>query len=265
MKGSLVVDFHGPIAFRFCKEWVWAYLPPCDDHACNVLTDSNDLSPDEQVAYALQGPSAGKAQLVSSKSEPIIQMDWGETDGNIPKPSDCYCTFQLPRPDFIFGLRAEWVELTKPDGSVPWSGNYARGVRLCYLQSDIPTFTPLLPDGGKFDASYINPGDVQYRIEVRFRDLNKSELFPYEDALMCSWAMRKLFPPLDQWEASFQKMVTYKIYPTAEAVQTKDEPKTKALAIDPFAVAQISGHHPVDCGANAIVFDDGGLSLPKDR
>jgi hypothetical protein len=264
MTGSLVVDFHGPIAFRFSKDWVWAYLPPCEDHTCNVLTDSNDLSPDDHVPYALQGPLKGKAQLVSSKVDPVIQMDWRETNGNVPNAHDCYCTFQLPLPDFIFGLRAEWVELSKPDGSVPWSGSYARGLRLYYSQSDIPTFTPLLPDGGNFDPSYLTPGDVQYRIEVRFRDMNKAELFPYEDALMCSAAMRSLFPPLDQWEASFQKTVKYKIHPRTAVVQNQNEPKNQGLTPDPFAISNVVGHRPVDCGANVIVFDDGGLFLAKD-
>lgn len=55
MKSSLVADFHGPIAFRFSEKWAWAYLPKCHLHACNVLTDHDDKSPDRHRTFVFKG------------------------------------------------------------------------------------------------------------------------------------------------------------------------------------------------------------------
>jgi hypothetical protein len=265
MGSPLTVDFYGPIAFRFCGDSAWAYLPRCKDHKCNVLTDQNDLSPTERHTYILHGPKFGITPLDATGGQDIIKMDWKDTNGNIPTDHHCYCIFQLPPPTLIFGLRAEWVEITKPDGSVPWGGKYARGLRFYYSDCEYPTITPPLSKREKLDASYFNSSNVQYRIEVRFHDMNKTEFPAYADAGMCSATMRKLFPPLDKWTVRFTKSAEITIRAEAEIeVETVAGPFGKAARIE-GAIDNIVSHHPVDCGANILAFNDGGLKLSDDR
>jgi hypothetical protein len=240
MADALVLDFHGPIAFVFSIDGVSAYLPYCDEHTCNLLTDSDDVSPMENKIYTLVGPRASTPP-VQKKGANLIVVKWGDTSGNIPKKDDCYCIFKLPLPDFIFGLRPEYVKIVKPDGG-GWSGLCARGVRFYYKECK----TPPQIDSLKFDAtSQVPLGSDKYRIEIRYHDTNNEvdEENPHEDAELCSENMRKLFPPLDKWTVDFDD-------PNQEKTP---RPKIHGIATSP-------GPHGVDCGANGLVFNDGGIA-----
>lgn len=228
---SLEVNFHGPIAFRICKDAVWAYLPKCTDHYCNILTDLNDISPDRHKIYNVRGPKAADATQI--KGEQFVPpLPWKWKDGPLPKK--CYCVFNLPLPDIIFGLAPEYVEISGSDINV--AGAYARGVRFSYAQCGAkPTIVPA--DGSEpgdlanLDAKYYNHSDL-YQIEIRYHDLKHTLADPHDhhkDARKCSLSMRKLFPPCDKWKVSF------------------DDPNARV----------ISGSKPVDCGANPLVFKDG--------
>jgi hypothetical protein len=247
MPSSLVVDFYGPIAFRFCKKVAIAYIPPCDYHYCNVLTDSDDVSPDIDKAktFTISGPTSTSGKTEVGPGRPLISLDWGLC-GIPPKPSDCYCIFELPLPDFIHGLRAEYVKIVAK-GRPTLEGKYARGVRFYYSDSQKPTVTPAEPTKlGTIDPTNYHPNKssgLEYRIEIRYHDINPIEPRQHADADLCSASMRKLFPPLDTWTVDFN-----------------DPNERKA----PVAI-EYAGPHGVDCTANGLVFDDGGLSFSEDR
>lgn len=267
MDTSFVVDFYGPVAFRFSGLCAWAYLPLCCFHACNVLTDHDDKSPDRHHTYLVRGPKGGSTQ-VGKKGPYVVQLDWSkDTCGNEPTDGDCYCVFQLPLPDSIYGLRGEYASIKDLNGQ-EWGGdNCARGLRFCYGACDtLPTIIPAVPiqpkpdgsnDLSNLDATSIGPGsDVQYHIEIRFHDLNP--VFDpdniHADANMCSATMRQLFPPLDQWAVSFDK-------PPYSGNLLKPLARPSIHLIPPYAYVGTPGH-PVDCGANVLVFNDGGLASP---
>jgi hypothetical protein len=239
MADALIVDFHGPIAFRFATDWAWAYVPYCDDHTGNLLTDTEDVPLRTNATYVLAGPTPGQKTQIGGP--PAVLVDWKETNGNIPQNKDCYCIFQLPRPDYIYGLRPEWVSITKVNGVV-MEGKYARGLRFYYSNSKNPTMTYLA-----FHAACLPPAaDVKYRIEINYRDTNNEvdPEDPYEDAGLCSKSMRKLFPPLDKWTVSFD--------PPKPAAAKLLRPKVHGIMTTP-------GPGGSDCGANGFVFNQGGL------
>jgi hypothetical protein len=244
--GTLEVNFHGPIAFRLCKHVAWAYLPLCENHRCNILTDVNDLSPYKFQVYAIKGPTEGETQV--AKEPAVVKWKWAWGDG--PKPGECYCIFRLPSPDVICGLRAEWAEISTSDGPIFEGAEYARGIRFHYKHCDKE---PMISSvGGKsksdftdFTAKYYGHGD-NYQVEIRFHDIKYQSTLDHHhrDAMKCSRKMRRLFPPLDKWKVNFEK--------------PKHQPS------DPHPVdrsgggtVQHGGPHPVDCGANVIVLTDG--------
>jgi hypothetical protein len=264
MGSSLVVDFHGPIAFRVCKDVAWAYLPRCKDHDCNILTDSNDISPSEKQTYSINGPSTGSQKTVDGA--PVISWPW-DTKWEPSLPGKCYCIFRLPHPDNIFGLNAELVEITRPDGGGWHNKKYARGLRFYYGEcKHAPQIAPA-PSTDRLDATYFqaNAKDVQYRIEIRFHDRNKTEYPPYADASMCSATMRGLFPPLNKWIVRFRHTTEITILPEAETeIVTGSYSKTVEVKFPGGVIEHIVDKHAVDCGANTLLFDDGGLTVSKE-
>jgi hypothetical protein len=232
-KTSLEVNFHGPIAFRFCKDVAWAYLPKCDEHYCNILTDSNDVSPARLEVFELKGPKAGPTKR--GQGFKMVELDWNFGAG--PEAKKCYCIFKLPSPSLIFGLRAEYVKIDVP-GEQGWEGVYARGLRFWYSECDVaPTINPAadLHNPNKFDASSFGHSSL-YQMEIRYRDAKHEPASAHhKDAEHCSLRMRKLFPPCDKWKVSFEP-------------PKKSGPQPR-----------IGGPHPVDCGANPLVFSDGIL------
>ena len=99
---SLEINFHGPISFHICKDVVWAYLPKCRDHVCNVLTDMNDISPKRRMVFELVGPTP--ASTKNGGNTLLVQRNWNSKWG--PKPQKCYCVFKLPSPDLILVMVA---------------------------------------------------------------------------------------------------------------------------------------------------------------
>lgn len=255
MTSSLVVDLHGPIAFLFSKQWAWAYIPNCNYHRCNVLTDTDDKSPARNNTFLLSGPTgAGTAQLKNPNK--VILVPWNVVKIPAPDAKQCYCIFQMPLPDFIYGLRSDYVDLIAPDQE--WKGLYARGLRFYYNACPIqPTIAPtpsVSPDPTDpndlttLDPTCLRPdsnADVAYRIEVRYRSVNpvEDDYNPHADAYMCSASMRVLFCPLDNWKVNFERQST---------ASTKDP-------LEYFKAG--GGPRPVDCGANQLVFSDGGLTF----
>ncbi len=233
-KKSLEVNFHGPIAFRLCKKEAWAYLPMCRNHACNILTDCNDISPKMHLVLDLKGPTAAPTKIGNGLE--MVGLDWQW--GNGPKAKECYCIFKLPSPDLVFGLRAEYVKIDVPGGGKSWPGKpYARGLRFYYDECKVaPKITPLngaaAGDFRKFDAKYFGHSDL-YQVEIRFHDTKYQPTVDHHhrDAMMCSRKMRELFPPCDKWKVNFEP------------------PKN--------LIDRIGGKYPVDCGANAMVLTDG--------
>ncbi|HXM10355.1 MAG TPA: hypothetical protein VN946_10440 [Terriglobales bacterium] len=265
MGNPLVVDFHGPIGFRFCTDKVIAYLPHCKGHDCNILTDVRDIGVHQKKHYVLNGPTSNNPPLQKIEGVNVITAIWGkDTNGKEPHLGRCYCTFELPIPEQIFGLRAESTEITDQGGTVrfPW-GNYARGLRFYYSDSDNPTITPPPSKKEPLEAKYFSPdGSTQYRIEVRLHDLNQGQDYDHADAIMCSRTMRKLFPPLDNWVVNFDKNTQVTIRP---AIEYEEEmiaiPRgTKTDTDNPWAVASVVEQHAVDCSANPFVLDDGGFA-----
>ena len=248
MPSALVIDFHGPIAFRFSNDdggWVWAYIPMCDYHTCNVLTDTNDFASEVHRTFELQGPtgvSKTKTKDAGGKviGAELIQEKWTEVSGPAPGPKDCYCIFKLRLPDYLVGLRQEWVEIKKPGGG-GWKDYFARGHRFYYSKCDSePTITsvePMKPTKLKdLHAACFHPSagsDAKYRIEVRYHDINPLQPRPHRDADLCSASMRSLFPPFDKWKVKF-----------------KDPDEEVIAAVGPGGS---------DCGAHGLVLDDGGI------
>ncbi len=229
---ALEVDFHGPIVFRLCKKEAWAYLPVCANHYCNILTDCNDISPKMHKIFELKGPTAAPTKHGGELS--IVERTW--TWGNGPKLRKCYCIFKLPSPDLIFGLRAEYVKIEIP-GETTLKGAYARGLRFRYNECNVtPTIDP--PDGAaagdlhSFKARHFGDDDL-YQLEIRYHDTKFQPRVDHHhrDAMNCSRSMRKLFPPCDKWKVNFEP------------------PKNQTDVL--------GGKHPVDCGANLLVFADG--------
>lgn len=257
MGTSLVVDFYGPIAFRFSVDSVLAYFPPWFLHVCNILTDDDDKSPDLGNIYVLKGPAPGDTTC-GDRGAKIIELVWGEdTNGDAPELDQCYCIFQLPPPDKIYGLRGEYASMKDLNGQERGGCNCARGLRFFYSACPVPPqitpTNPVTPNpyGSNnlydLDATSVSAGPGHYRYEIRFRDLN-AVIEPgniHADADICSATMRKLFPPLDQWTVSFQD---------------PNEPNcAKPLFSRLFSFDPGDGH-PVDCGANPLALNDGGLS-----
>jgi hypothetical protein len=232
---SLEINFHGPIVFRLCKDVAWAYLPKCEDHYCNILTDTNDISPKRRRIFEVLGPKSAPTKS-GGEGSPMVERKWNWGEG--PRPEKCYCIFKLPSPDRIFGLRGEYVKIDIP-GEQGLEGNYARGLRFYYSECSVaPTIIP--QDGAaagdlhKFCAKYWGHSDL-YQTEIRYHDTKRQPTIDHHhrDAMKCSRSMRKLFPPCDKWKVNFEP------------------PKKEGLAI------LIGGKHPVDCGANLLVFSDG--------
>ena len=249
MASSLVVDFNGPIAFLFSTNQVQAFIPICDAHNCNVLTDSDDVSPDQNNTFTLTGPT-GVVQTQPGMGAQILTLNSNILTGPLPKQGDCYCIFQLPLPDNIFGLLAQCVGITTDNGQ-NLTNNYARGVRFYYSACpNVPTITPANPlELGSLDPTSVQPpsgSGLNYRIEIRYHDTNQQENYPHEDADKCSYNIRKLFPPLDKWKVDFNT-----------PCPSKD---SRQLARVLPASATIPGPHGVDCEANGFVFNAGGIA-----
>lgn len=232
-KASLEVNFHGPIVFRLCKEVAWAYLAKCADHACNILTDANDISPKRRRIFELVGPTKGTTK--TGGGFPTVQDAWKWGGG--PAPEKCYCIFKLPSPDFIFGLRGEYLKIDIPNKPT-MVDNFARGLRFLYNECNTkPTILP--PDGAAagdlscLDASCYGHNDF-YQLEIRYHDTKHQPTIDHHhrDAMACSRSMRKMFPPCDKWKMDFER------------------PKG-------YMNILIGGKHPVDCGANLLVLKDG--------
>jgi hypothetical protein len=225
------IDFHGPIAFRLCHQEAWAYLPICADHSCNILTDSDDISPNMHINFELLGPTPGSTK--SGDGLQLVKRKWNGEDG--PTIDKCYCIFKLPAPDLVFGLRSEYVKIEIP-GEPCLEGNYARGLRFFYAQCKAaPT---ILPSGGaaagdlsEMNSKHFGRNDF-YQIEISYQERRRRPTIDdhHRDAMKCSRSMRELFPECANWKVSFE--------------QSK-------------LIDNTGGHHPVDCGANIIVFTDG--------
>jgi len=250
MASALIVDFHGPIAFRFTNKdglWAWAYVPICDYHTCNVLTNSKDVSPELHRVFELQGPlptETGKTQIPKDGSgqmigAELIQEDWKVVRRTPPMPTEqeCYCIFKLPLPDYIVGLRKEPVTIEKTPGS-PEKRDYARGHRFCYSKCNVPKIVPSKKpsnleklDPKDFETVY--GSDVKYQIEIRYHDINPLQPRPHRDADLCSASMRNLFPPfINNWKVTFD---------------------------NPEDVFDVAGPHGSDCLAHGLVLNDGGI------
>jgi hypothetical protein len=231
MGKALEITFHGPIAFRFQPEQAWAYIPVCDYHTCNITTDNNDISPLEKKTYTLTGAESGTTAIAGNIE--IVTLDWNKVWD--PHEQDCYSIFTFPPPDFIFGLQAEYVKIDLPAGP-GWEGDYARGLRFRYNNSDAPK----LSGYPELDATYSNGNDDLYHIEITYRDTNTGDgKDPFKDARECSLQMRKLLPPCEQWTVSFEK--------SELPISDKD-------ASGRFGRI---GPHPKDCGANVLALRDG--------
>jgi hypothetical protein len=240
MASTLVIDFHGPIAFRFCKNVAWAYVPQCDYHTGNILTDTDDVSPKDNETYEVIGPKAAKGKTQSGTGARLISVDWKKVKrGKPPEAKDCYWIFKLSLPDRIFGLNAEYVKITGSGIKLP-ADKYARGLRFCYDECDSKPKIRCVSSSKDIEIEpryFQQSKDPQYRIEIRYHDINPIEPRPHADADLCSASMRKLFPPLDKWTVDF------------------DPSGRKARP----SIEHVGGGHGVDCGANALVFGDGGI------
>jgi len=249
MASSLILDFNGPAVFYFSADQVQGFIPICDGHTCNVLTDSNDVSPDQDNTFTLSGPT-GARQTQPPMGKKILILDPKILTGPLPGQQKCYCIFQLPLPDNILGLRAQCVGITTDKGQ-DLTDNYARGVRFYYSACpNVPTITPANPP----ELSNIDPTSVQpslgpgpnYKIEIRYHDTNQQEPSPHADAKKCSKNMRDLFPPLDRWTVDFSTPCPQKV--------------SRRLAGARPARATLVGPGGVDCLANGFVFNAGGIA-----
>lgn len=230
----LEVNFHGPIAFRFCKNEVFAYLPKCTDHRCNILTDVNDMSVKDCTTVELRGPVRGTTHL--AKGDQVVTRNW--TSGNGPKDKHCRAIFRLPSPDEVYGLGAEYVKIEIPNEKTI-VGDFARGIRFFYRSCAtrprlVFSEKPVSAGSPVFNASHYGP-IASYQFEVRYHDVKFLRKYDdhQRDALSCSQSMRRLFPPCNKWKVSFQKPPGHQ------------------------KILNTSGMHPVDCLANIIAFMDG--------
>lgn len=254
---TLTLDLNGPIAFLFNKGSgnVQAFLPPCLQHTCNILTDNNDISPALKTTFTLNGPVGVSQTQVLKNAGMVVGANLLIVSSSIlsappPNEQNCYCIFELPIPDSIIGLRTEPANIKLPSGR-DLSNNYFRGLRFFYSDCAVgPTITPFNPDGLKdLDARSFEPdGSFNYRIEIRLHDTNPNDP-DGGDAKMCSETLRGLFPPLDQWTVDFHN---------------NQQPKTLRPFIQAIGNLRANdGPRGVDCGANGVIFDEGTISGVK--
>lgn len=248
MLSALVVDFHGPIAFRFSDKdggWAWVYIPICDYHTCNVLSDTNDFAAELHRTFTLTGPTKASKTKIPRDADgkligaDLVQDDWAAVNRcQPPSEHECYCIFKFPLPDYIVGLRKEPATIEKIPGH-PDKRDYARGHRFCYLEcnSDPKITSSKQPSKlENLDARCFQPqpnSDVKYRIEIRYHDINPLQPRPYRDADLCSASLRRLFPPFDIWKVIFD---------------------------DPEEIVDVVGPQGSDCGAPGLVLNDGGIA-----
>ena len=226
---QLEIDFHGPIAFRFGVDRVWAYVPYCDQHYCNITTDMNDLGIDpakDPKTYTITGPTPAKTTLGSG--HPVVSLKWAWGSG--PQEKDCFCIFVLPSPNVIFGLQGEYAKIVT-DSETMVNDHFARGLRFSYDNCD----NLKINDAGLDATHFGNAGLGSVGISYHDTNFAFDKNHPHKDADECSLSMRKLFPPCDQWQVSFDP-------PDADS---------------PEYIENIGGRPPRDCGANPLVFLDG--------
>ena len=240
MGKPLEISFHGPVVFRLTPNSAFAYLAICPYHQLNVRTDNDDLSPDENQTYRLTGPSSSATKL--GRGADVVTLGW---DTNWPSSTkDWLYIFELPAPDFIFGLQPEFIDIQGGAGAT-WKGKYARGVRFQYRDSPDPQFTGL----PAINALYTNGKDSFYHIEILYRDTNTiSSEDPYEDARECFVNMRRLLKPCDRWGVSFDP---------PQASVAKNMILRRQASTTPGLIGNTGGKHPVDCGSPALVLRDG--------
>ena len=294
-KGRLIVDLVGPYAVHFTKCGVNVYAPPCVNHFANVLTDANDI-PLIGLNAALPNSCSTSAGFVyqleieeRSKRNPgaVKGLHDGHNGYLVVKPKDafppidstqCFLIFKLPIPDKIVPLMQEWVFIhkgsarqvwldpdkspktnwkqTRSDQSQFFFGQYARALRLIYLDCEVTPkivleSSPKTAPSERIGATLktFNPRTVGYdqhtfHFTLRFAS-NGSDLDDnHQDAYTCFQTMRCLIRDAGAWRVDF------------DDVHVPGSDLVSARSPDQMNNRNHSGNPPLDCHAAVLVVQD---------
>jgi len=252
----LEITFQGPFAFNFLDKTVRVYVPQCNGHEAYAQTDQEQIL----LGHATSGqPNMGYEYVMPSFRPDVVRTDCYNftrmiaidrgrcSNPNGPGLKDTYCQFEVPRPDLIVGLAPDPLTYTPND--VPSApavcGCFATAVRFYYRAFDpnhgvrLVQTQPTQPDYPKgrtiIDTSNypeLPAAQENIAISIRYNPQHPSDV-PHEDAAEGFTQMRKIFPPLDRWDVSF------------DSCKANCQPKPKGHFV-PF-------HHTGDCGAAQIV------------
>src|SRR5258708_4431489 len=168
MATPLEVTFRGPFVFRFGKDGMSAYLAHCEKHYLTVKTDTNDVPPaDKTDTFSLTGPTPAAITRLG-QTQPLLIVDWDWESKNWPtSPGKTLWryVFELPAPDIIFGLCAEYADIQ--GHKAPTGTRFARGLRLKYGDSKPPDISGL---NTQIDARHFDETLSIYSIEIDYRD-----------------------------------------------------------------------------------------------
>jgi hypothetical protein len=282
---TLVLDLLGPYVVHFCKGVARIHAPLCPDHHANILTDSNDIS-----LEGLDTPSKGKgfvytfADPRAPQGAPKYQMQdsahvlmLGCTmDSSLE--DQCHLVFEVPYPDSVVGLHAESIWIHQ-NGAPTWVTNAdrpmnlppekrdivdskrARGLRFIYKNcSDEPAIKQKSSNATASTVEYVLQATTlgmqpaHYQITLRFASNSSRPDDNHQDAYDCFQHIRAIVtatstgnsqttppnnPGLLQWRVDFAE---------PNALMSTDN---------------VTGHHPVDCGAAVLVVEDPQTAVRK--
>jgi len=272
---TLILDLNGPFVLHLTSTGTRIYAPPCQDHCGNLLTDTNDIPlyglpqdaaspPDGKgwvygLSFNSRGPGKG-----SCKTQELLKIKF-----RLPPIAEASCSFvlQAPSPDEIVALHPEpiwihqnsahrWVDDGKTYGQTGgyWiSDKRARGLRLIYRDccSD-PTVTTVSNPSGAVPPDFSKicfwTRGLQHayrNISLRFAANRATSDDHHEDAYNCFQTARKLVSgtdpdnwDIDMWRVDFDD--------SSHATRDKK----------PYSIFNLTGKHPSDCGALALVIQD---------
>lgn len=283
----LILDFIGPFVVHLHRDitvnpptcTARIYAPQCPDHHANLLTDSNDVTLEPDVAadgtcsnnsyhFESKTAPAGTAsyEFARSKQLLLISADIGPTD---PKPY--HIVLEVPFPNKIVPLIPEaiWIHRNKantfvynPDPDDDKSGhivnsNRARGLRFVYLHCQGRPILKAVPQPALLvDLAGVKPEALgfkhlfpHYHMTVRFASATASSDEHHEDAYNCFENLRTMLNSAKTPDGNDLGISSWRV-DFAPAEFASDEP----------SLLNYTGKKPVDCGASVVVVQDTAIT-----
>jgi hypothetical protein len=281
----LVLDLLGPYAVHFCKGLARIHAPLCPDHHANILTDSNDISLEgldtpskgKGFVYTFDDPKApqGAAKYQMQDSAHVLMLAC-TMDSSLE--DQCHLVFEVPYPDIVVGLHPESIWIHKNDSPI-WVTNAdkpanvppkerdivdskrARGLRFIYKNcSDEPAIKQKSSNAKASSVKYVLQATTlglqpaHYQITLRFASNSSRPDDSHQDAYDCFQHIRAIVTATPA--ASSQTAPLHSLGLLQWRVDFA-EPNA------PIATDNVTGHHPIDCGAAVLVVEDPQTAVRK--